>query len=126
LVSLLGDADVWLEDQHVGMGLTEHKFACSPSCTKSFIKEDEPVTVIREYAYMHQRGMAAKNELIRDGEVVHTGQVDYFRFEQQGNHLIRQIPYEVRRGDGFNTYCYYKNEDNGTFGFGWMRRKKCA
>jgi hypothetical protein len=115
-VANLADSTLWLRGQPVGMGLTEHKFSCPASCTKTFIQEDEPVTVFREIVHMHQRGMAAKNELIRDGEVVHTGQVDYFQFELQGIQSIQQTPYEVRRGDGFNSYCYYKNENYGSFG----------
>jgi dopamine beta-monooxygenase len=116
-VTPFGDPRMMLEDQPVGTGLTEHKFSCPGSCTSSFIGKDEHVTVLQEYAHMHQRGMGAKNELIRDGEVVHTSQVDFFRFEQQGNHLIRQAPYEVRRGDAFNTSCYFNNDNNGTFGY---------
>jgi len=112
----LGDVNVALENQSTGRGLTEHMFHCPESCSNTVMKED--ITVIREYLHMHSTGVSARNDLIRDSEVVHTGLVDFFDFDQQGNHAAQQEPFTVRKGDAFNTSCTYRNDGDRKFGFG--------
>ena len=80
--------------------------------------QGDNVTVLREYLHMHSIGASMTNELIRDGEVVHTGRVDFFNFDMQGNQVVEQAPYLVQKGDAFRTTCYYDNTGkNGKFGY---------
>jgi len=111
----LGDPSLFYDQTPLGDGLTEHSFYCSPDCTTSVLRQE--VTVLREYMHMHDRGAGARNELIRDGEIVHKGVVEFFRFDQQGNQLIRQLPYTVKPGDAWNTVCNFDNRDEGRFGY---------
>ncbi|GAX16953.1 hypothetical protein FisN_5Hh331 [Fistulifera solaris] len=112
----LGDPIISLEGQPVGDGLTQHIFDCPSTCTETMLKQE--VTVLREYLHMHYAGATMQNELIRDGEVIHTGTVDYFRFDQQGNQLVKQMPYTVKKGDAYRTICNYDDKGrNATFGF---------
>ena len=113
----LGDPLVALAGQPVGDGLSQHTFDCSGSCSKIMFN-DEEVTVLREYLHMHYAGSTMQNHLIRDGEIIHTGSVDYFRFNQQGNQVVQQSPYKVKRGDAFRTVCNYDNRGkNANYGF---------
>lgn len=112
----LGDPIISLDGQPVGDGLTQHIFDCPSTCTETMLKQE--VTVLREYLHMHYAGATMQNELIRDGEVIHTGTVDYFRFDQQGNQLVKQMPYTVQKGDSYKTICNYDDKGrNTTFGF---------
>jgi len=95
-------------------GLTQYQFECPGSCTQSNM--DSLVTVIREFLHMHANGVAATNELIRDGDVVHRGEIQYFDFEQQGNMAVQQQPYQVQPGDGFRTSCTFQTTNETQFG----------
>jgi hypothetical protein len=101
----------------VGNGLTTHDFVCPSSCTNTVL-ENQPITVLREYLHMHRTGARATNEQIRDGEVIHTGVVDYYDFDQNGNGEIVQDAFIVEAGDSFRTSCYYDATGETTFGEG--------
>lgn len=58
---------------------------------------------------MHQTGVRATNEVIRDGEVIHKGAVDFFDFDQQGSFQVQQSEFKVQPGDSFRTTCYYRD-----------------
>lgn len=68
---------------------------------------------------MHNRGKTLHMHQIRDGKIIRTGGVEFFDFDQQGNQLVAQAPYQVQRGDAFRTVCTYEDRgENVTFGFG--------
>jgi hypothetical protein len=101
----LGDPGVNLDGQSVGSGHTLHEFDCPGSCSSNAV--DQPVTVIREYMHMHKTGFTMANQLVRNGEVVHEGKIDYWEFDQNGNAAILQDPFVVQPDDSFRTSCYY-------------------
>jgi hypothetical protein len=110
----VGDPLVGALGQPVGIGLSAHQFECPGSCSELARQE---VTVLREYLHMHQAGLRMTNELIRDGEVIHTASVEYWEFEQNGNIAVQQGNFMVEPGDGFRTTCYYEDPD-GSKAFG--------
>ena len=97
-------------------GLDRHEFVCPSSCT-NFVM-DQNVTVIREYLHMHEQGARMYNDLIRDGEVIHTANVDFFDYPQQGIYSVIQEPYTLMPGDSFRTTCQYKTPKEWFFGSG--------
>lgn len=97
---------IWSGNALVGDGLTEHVFECSAGCSSVFA--NKPVTVIREHLHMHETGYAMKNELIRNGEVVHVGQNNFYDFDQSGGPAPQQEPFQILPGDAFRTTCNYK------------------
>lgn len=114
----MGMADVGtrLRGELVGEGVVEHSFSCPSTCSQQAL--DEPITVIREYLHMHKIGTRAYTEQIRDGEVIRGGNVDYFKFDQQGNHVIQQEPYQMLPGDSFRTVCTYDSKGKNDTVFG--------
>jgi hypothetical protein len=110
----VGDPMVGAFGQPIGAGLSAHQFECPESCSDLAGQE---VTVLREYLHMHQVGLRMTNELIRDGDVVHTAAVEHWEFDQNGNAAIQQDSFVVKPGDGFRTTCYYEDPDGSrTFG----------
>ena len=97
-------------------GLDRHEFLCPSSCTEFAMQQN--VTVIREYLHMHEQGARMYNDVIRDGEVVHTANVDYFDYPQQGIYSVIQEPYTLMPGDTFRTTCQYKTPREWYFGEG--------
>ena len=97
-------------------GLDRHEFLCPTSCTEFAMQQN--VTVIREYLHMHEQGARMYNEMIRDGQVVHTANVDYFDYPQQGIFSVIQDPYTLMPGDTFRTTCQYKTPREWKFGIG--------
>lgn len=60
-----------------------------------------------------------RNDVYRDGKLFHRGEVNYFRFDQQGNQLIQQQTYQLLPNDSFVTTCTYNNKDKkGIWGHG--------
>jgi hypothetical protein len=115
----IGDPGVLLENQSLPEGLSQYSFDCPASCTRTVLQRN--VTVLREFMHMHSSGEVMKLEQIRDGEVIHTGQVDFHRYLQQGNHQIQEEPYVVQSGDSFRTVCNYNTRGVATK-FGWGAR----
>lgn len=111
----LGDPSVSLMGVPLGNGLSSHSFSCSRDCSSAAL-QGEPVTVLREYLHMHRSGTRMVNQQIRDGQVIRAGAVDFFNFDQQGNQPVQQEPFQVLPGDSFNTVCYYRSQDDETFG----------
>jgi DOMON domain/Copper type II ascorbate-dependent monooxygenase, N-terminal domain/Copper type II ascorbate-dependent monooxygenase, C-terminal domain len=112
-----GDPDVSLEGEVVSSsgGLAQHIFDCESSCTSQM---SAPVTVIREYLHMHTVGASMVNSQIRNGAVIHEGIVEYWDFQQQGNLVVQQPPFEIQPGDAFRTVCNYNTKHNETWGLG--------
>jgi hypothetical protein len=104
----LGDPLLQLSRTQIGEGLSEWSFECAPSCSNLFLGGDS-VTVFVESLHMHKSGTRMVNEVIRGGQVVHSGAVDVFEFSQQGSYRVPTEPFEVRPGDGFRTTCYYRD-----------------
>ena len=114
---ILGDPYLALRGTEIERGLADWQFSCPSSC--SSLTLTEPVTVLREYLHMHKTGYSTYNEQLRNGEVIRTGRVEFFDFDQSGDPAVQQKPFEVLPGDAFNFRCYYKNDNqNRTFGFG--------
>jgi hypothetical protein len=66
---------------------------------------------------MHETGLRIKNEQVRDGEVIHSGNVEHWEFDQNGNAVVQQDVFVVKPGDSFRTTCYYEDFDGSrTFG----------
>lgn len=103
-------------DRLGGEGLAEFSFACPGSCSQTWMQDDGSVTVVREFLHMHRTGAAIRNEQIRNGEVVHTGRVDYFDFTQQGNQPVQQGTFEIQPGDAFQTTCHFNSQNTTEFG----------
>jgi len=60
---------------------------------------------------MHQVGLRITNEQIRDGNVVRSGSVDFWEFDQNGNLAVQEDIFIVKPGDSFKTTCYYDDVD---------------
>jgi hypothetical protein len=112
----LGDPLFNLNGLSIPSGLSSHAFRCPTSCTSLTLKPEEPLTVIRESVHMHKTGVRAFNEQIRGGEVVRTGVVDFFNFDQQGNQNVQQESFQILAGDSFNTECFYRSQEGAEFG----------
>lgn len=110
----LADPRVTLGGESVGAGLTQHVFDCPSSCMQAALSG--PITILREALHMHRVGASMKNELIRDGEVVHTGQIDFWDFDSQGNPPVVQEPFQVLPGDAWRTTCNYRTSASTRFG----------
>lgn len=104
----VGDPFRELSGTPVGEGLSQWTFECDTTCS-TLALGDESVTVVQESLHMHTKGVRMVNELVRDGEVIHTASVEVFEFEQQGSYLVPMQPYQVQPGDTFRTSCYYRN-----------------
>lgn len=106
-VMSLGDPWISLFGQPVGPAT--HTFDCPSSC--STVSLNQSVTVVREWLHMHQTGMTMSNSHIRDGQVIRTGKVDFYDFEQQGAFAVQQPPFEIQPGDSFKTTCQYMSNE---------------
>lgn len=49
------------------------------------------------------------NHVVRDDVVVHTGVVDVFDYDQQGQFRVQQDTFDVLPNDSFRTSCYYRD-----------------
>jgi len=56
---------------------------------------------------MHQSGVRMVNHQIRGNQVIRTGGVDFFDFDQQGSFNVIQPSFTISPGDRFETSCYY-------------------
>ena len=65
-------------------------------------------------------GVRVVNEQFRDGEKVREGSLEVWEFDQQGNAVVLQQPFQIEPGDSFRTSCYYRESGStGTkFGLG--------
>jgi hypothetical protein len=84
----LGDPLVKLVNQDVGPGLSEHVFECQPGCTRTFLQENETVTVFREKLHMHGSGRSMFTEHYRavpggngTTQLFRTARAQFFDFE---------------------------------------------
>jgi len=113
-----GDPAVQARGEAVGDGLTTHTFDCPASCSSAAL--DEPVTVIRENIHMHRTGVSGKIEQTRDESIIRTAHVDFFDFDQQGNHVLQQpnYKYQILPGDSFRLICEYNSGPEHVFGMG--------
>ena len=93
-------------------GLTQHTFTCEEQCLSTYLTE--PVTVIQENLHMHMTGVSVVNVHIRNGKVIRLGKVDFWDFDQQGDLVVVQPPYQLLPGDSFRTICNY-NSANPVF-----------
>ena len=106
----LGDDFLSLRGQSVGDGFAQHTFDCPSSC--SILSLNESVTVFREFLHMHRTGQSMLNYQIRNGDIVRISEVQFYDFDQQGAYDVQIEPFQIERGDGFQTTCQYKS--NGT------------
>jgi len=67
--------------------------------------------------HMHEVGLRITNEQIREGEVIRSGNVEHWEFDQNGNAAVQQGEFVVQPGDSFRTTCYY-DDPEGTRTFG--------
>jgi Copper type II ascorbate-dependent monooxygenase, C-terminal domain/Copper type II ascorbate-dependent monooxygenase, N-terminal domain len=96
-------------------GLSQHVFDCN-RCSSTL---SAPVTVIRERLHMHAAGVSMANSQIRNGEVIHRGQIEYWDFAQSGLYDVQQPSFTMQPGDRFRTICNYNaNQRNVKFGLG--------
>lgn len=51
------------------------------------------------------------NAHFRDGELIRTGQVQFYDFAQQGGFVVQQEPFQIQPGDSFQTTCQYQSEE---------------
>ena len=96
--------------------LSAHTFDCQSSCSGVFLNES--VTVISEHLHMHMSGISMANSQIRDDQVVHVGEVQFWDFAQQGNLRVAQQPFTIQPGDSFRTQCNYNAKNGEVFGLG--------
>jgi DOMON domain/Copper type II ascorbate-dependent monooxygenase, N-terminal domain len=82
----LGDMLTNLGGSVISTGTSRFDFSCDKQCSSLVL--DEPVTVIHEYFHMHNRGKAGVQYQIRDGEVVHQANVNFFDFDQAGRNSL--------------------------------------
>jgi hypothetical protein len=103
----MGDGQVALNSEKIGVGKTKHEFTCPSTCTSSSFDVDE-VTVIS--------GKRIITELFRGDKIVNTASVDYWEFDQNGAAVVRQKPYKLKKGDNYHTTCYFESYKNTKFG----------
>jgi hypothetical protein len=113
----MGDGQVALNSEKIGVGKTKHEFTCPSTCTSSSFDVDE-VTVISEAHHMHATGKRIITELFRGDKIVNTASVDYWDFDQNGAAVVRQKPYKLKKGDNYQTTCYFESYKNTKFGLG--------
>ena len=109
----MGDGQVALNSEKIGVGKTKHEFTCPSTCTSSSFDVDE-VTVISEAHHMHATGKRSVTELFRGDKIVNTASVDYWDFDQNGAAVVRQKPYKLKKGDNYHTTCYFESYKNDT------------
>lgn len=129
-VFVLGDPDVVKQYQKIANGITEHLFTCPGGCTawslNEFNNKQPTITIFREHLHMHQKGIAIRNDLFRgeNGDIAHTGLINFWDFAQQGGPSPVQDPFKVQPGDVFKLSCYYSDDGNTNFGIG-TRQEMC-
>ena len=111
----MGDGQVALNSEKIGVGKTKHEFTCPSTCTSSSFDVDE-VTVISEAHHMHATGKRSVTELFRGDKIVNTASVDYWDFDQNGAAVVRQKPYKLKKGDNYHTTCYFESYKITKFG----------
>jgi len=116
---VIGDGLIGLFGESVGNGKMKHEFSCPSECTAALFGDDE-VTVVSEYHHMHAKGKRMVNTLHsgEDGKELNTAILDYYDFDQAGSALVRQKPYQMKRGDYYTTTCYYETNEDTYWGEG--------
>jgi Copper type II ascorbate-dependent monooxygenase, C-terminal domain/Copper type II ascorbate-dependent monooxygenase, N-terminal domain/DOMON domain len=95
-------------------GLAQHSFTCEEQCLGEYLTE--PVTVLREHLHMHMTGVSMVNYHIRNEQVIRTGKVEFWDFDQQGDFAVVQAPFQMYPGDSFRTVCNYDSTNNVLWG----------
>ena len=116
----LADYATLLEGTSVGNGgLSKHSFSCPSSCTQMTLSGlSEPITVFSANFHMHLTGQRADVNVIRNGEVIRTSSIDFFDYDQTGDSIPQEEPYQLLPGDAFDASFYYNAPDpNQVFGF---------
>ena len=113
---VIGDGTVDLVENSIGNGKTKHEISCPSECTEEAFDVDE-VTIVSEAHHMHAKGKRLVNRLCSaDGRtLVNTATVDFWDFDQTGIKVVRQEPYQLKRGDFYSITCYYESYDNVVF-----------
>jgi dopamine beta-monooxygenase len=96
--------------------LAKHSFTCNSGCSSLFLNTS--ITVISEHLHMHKSGLSIVNHQRRNDEIIRSGEVQFWDFEQQGNLGIVQQPFVIEPGDSFQTICNYKAKEGQVFGLG--------
>ena len=65
---------------------------------------------------MHYKGVRMVNRQIRDGKVLREGSIEVWEFDQNGNYAVQQDSFQFAPGDGFQTSCYYRSDEETVFG----------
>lgn len=109
----LADPNVIMQNKEIGSeGVSKHSFDCPAACSENVMSGN--VTVLRESLHMHATGAAAVNDVYDSaGNLVHSGRVQYFDFDQQGHQVVVQEPWTLSPGDRIVTSCFYKNNAPG-------------
>lgn len=119
--AVMGDPSTALVGTLTGnsTGVYHHSFTCPATCSGAAIQSASTpsLTVIQQYLHMHSTGARIVHTQRRGGEAVHTAAIDYWQFDEQGNALVQDSPYQVEPGDEFLTECWYKTDGNTRFGF---------
>jgi hypothetical protein len=103
------DIEGHFREMPVGNGVVEHSFGCPSSCSRWIL--NQPVTVFMEYQHAHETAVSIHSEVIRQGNIVHVSQADFFSFEQQSAQLIQQEEYTINPGDSIRLVCTYSGND---------------
>ncbi|CAM9889421.1 unnamed protein product [Choristocarpus tenellus] len=68
---------------------------------------------------MHDAGRRMETRQYRNDVIIRTSKVEYYNFEQRGSYRTRSVDETIRKGDRFETDCYYDSEgDTKMFGLG--------
>lgn len=124
LIKLIGQGVVG-ENSTSGLGL--HKFDCPADCTetsfsaaavassKSGIIVPQEINVVSELLHMHETGARMVNRIVRNGQAVHEGVIDYWDVQSSGLFPVQHGAYQIRPGDLIETECYF-DESQSTLG----------
>lgn len=115
-IAVFADAIGIMEGTSLPGGVSSYAFDCPSNCsTLGF--EGENVTVLAAYFHMHEAGLSAMHQVIRNGQVFHTSQVKFWDFTQSSLMPVRQNSFQLQPGDAFRTKFFYNNsEGNLIFG----------
>ena len=116
-----GDAVVSVAGSIVGLGgPAKHAYHCPGSCTESAF--EETITVFAEQFHMHETGTRIVNNVMRDGNIIHTASVERFDFRSSGLVNMQQEAYKLSPGDSSVVTCFYDVPENTTTRFGYGTR----
>eukprot|EP00752_Nemacystus_decipiens_P015392 g13725.t1 len=124
LLGYVSDPTGILVQEPIADGKTSFSFGCPGSCTEEHF-EIEEVTIFSHFLHMHESGRRLTTRQYRNDSngneaFIHSAEVEYYSFSQAGGYVVYPEGATIRKGDRFETECFYDTvgSENVMFGFG--------